>query len=117
MEKTSSVVLAVARSLARAAARVQALWLAGALLVSPAYGADFPLRPIRIVVDNPAGGSNDIYGRMIGRHLAEALGQPVVIDNRPGASGVIAVEEVLRASPDGYTALFGGLNSLVVKLQ
>lgn len=90
-----------------------ALGLAVALSTSIARGADFPSRPIRVVVDNPPGAINDIYARMIAKHLSDTLGQPVVIDNRPGASGVVAAEEVLRSAPDGYTLLFGGMSPLV----
>lgn len=80
---------------------------------NPVFAADFPPRSIRVVVDNPSGTINDIYARLVGRHLFEALGQAVVIDNRPGATGLVAAEEVLKAAPDGHTILFGGMNTLV----
>lgn len=87
--------------------------LAVVLNASPVFGADFPTRSVRVVVDNPPGSTADIYARLLARHLSDALGQPFVIDNRPGAGGLIAAEEVLKAAPDGYTALYGGLNTLV----
>src|SRR5579871_1229500 len=65
----------------------------------------WPDRPIRLVVQTPAGGSPDIIGRLIGQWLSERLGQPVVVDNRPGASGNIGTEFVTKAAPDGYTLL------------
>src|SRR5581483_12502384 len=65
----------------------------------------WPDRPIRLIVQTPPGGSPDIIGRLIGQWLSERLGQPVIVDNRPGASGNIATEFVTKAAPDGYTLL------------
>jgi len=70
----------------------------------------YPERPLRLVVTSPPGGANDIQSRIIGSRLAERLGQPVVIDNRGGASGMLAAEIVAKAPADGYT-LLGGTNS------
>ena len=70
----------------------------------------FPSRPVRLVVTSPPGGANDIQSRIIGLRLAERLGQPVVIDNRGGASGMLAAEIVAKAPADGHT-LLGGTNS------
>ena len=81
-----------------------------AALTSAAAGQSFPSRPLRLVVTSPPGGANDIQSRIIGLKLAEQLGQPVVIDNRGGASGMLAAEIVARAPADGYT-LLGGTNS------
>jgi len=67
--------------------------------------APFPNKPIRLIVTSPAGGSNDILNRTLGAKLAENLGQPVLIDNRPGASGFVAAEMVAKSPADGYTLL------------
>ena len=65
----------------------------------------YPTRPVRLIVGLPAGGTPDIYARLIAQWLSEQLGQPFVVENRPGASGNIATELVVRAPPDGYTLL------------
>jgi len=76
--------------------------LAGAV----AHAAEtYPTRPIRMIVPFPPGGSNDIVGRVIGQHLGDRLGKPVVIDNRGGAGGTIGTELAVRAQPDGHTLL------------
>src|SRR5664279_5435283 len=65
----------------------------------------YPARPVRVIVGYAAGGATDIVARPIGQWLSDGLGQPVVIENRPGAAGNIATEAVVRAPPDGYTLL------------
>jgi len=65
----------------------------------------YPTRPIRFIVPQPPAGTVDILARIIGQRLAEALGQPVVVDNRPGASGTVGSDLVAKARPDGYTIL------------
>jgi tripartite-type tricarboxylate transporter receptor subunit TctC len=65
----------------------------------------YPSRPVRIVVGYPAGGGNDLYGRVIAQWLSERLGQQFIIENRPGAGGNIGAEAVAHAAPDGYTLL------------
>src|SRR5262249_31030173 len=65
----------------------------------------YPARPVRMIVTFPAGGSPDIIARLIGQWLAERLGQPIIVDNRPGAGGNIGTEIGVRAPPDGYTLL------------
>jgi tripartite-type tricarboxylate transporter receptor subunit TctC len=74
----------------------------------PAVAQNWPTRPVQIVVSFGAGGTADIVARMIGEKLAPALGQPVVIENRPGAGGNMGAASVARASPDGYTLLMSG---------
>ena len=73
----------------------------------------YPARPVRIVVGFAPGGPNDINARLIGQWLSERLGQPFIIDNRPGASGNIAMESVVRSPPDGYTLVMIALSSAV----
>jgi tripartite-type tricarboxylate transporter receptor subunit TctC len=79
-----------------------------ALVHPPAAPAqDFPTKPIRWVVPFPTGGTNDVIARAVGQELSKAWGQPVVIDNRGGASGTIGTREVAQAAPDGHTILIG----------
>src|ERR1700759_3398339 len=68
---------------------------------------DWPQRPVRIIVPFAAGGSSDVAGRIVAQRLSDAFGQQFVVENRPGASGVLAAETVARAPADGYTLLLG----------
>jgi len=78
------------------------------LAVAPGAPAqEYPTKPIRIVVGYVAGGGNDIIVRILVPKLSDALGQPVIVDNRPGAQSIIAAEMVAKATPDGYTLLMG----------
>ena len=74
---------------------------------APAQTANYPVKPVRIVLGFAPGGGVDILTRMLGPRLGEALGQPIVVDNRPGAAGNIAVEHVVKSPADGYTLLMG----------
>lgn len=76
--------------------------------------ADYPSRPIRIVVGFTPGGGNDIIARVFGQKLSESLGQPVVIENKPGAGAILATEYVARSAPDGYTLLVGASGAMVI---
>jgi tripartite-type tricarboxylate transporter receptor subunit TctC len=73
--------------------------------ISGASALDYPTRPVRWVVGFAPGGTNDILARLIGQRLSERLGQPFVIENKPGAGGNIGAESVINAEPDGYTVL------------
>lgn len=73
----------------------------------PQSAAGWPAKPIRIVVGFAPGGSTDVMARHVSQALSEALGQPIVVDNKPGASGNIAASDVSRAVPDGYTFMVG----------
>jgi len=96
-------------------ALVGSVLIAAAWALAPAAAAadEFPSRPITIVVPYAAGGTSDMQVRMISEPLSKILGQPVIVDNRPGASGAIGASAVARAQPDGYTLLFPN-NGLVI---
>src|SRR5499427_5080675 len=70
-----------------------------------AWAQAYPTRPVRLIVTTAAGGSPDIIARLIGQWLSERLGQPIIVENRTGASGNIGTEIAVRAPPDGYTLL------------
>jgi tripartite-type tricarboxylate transporter receptor subunit TctC len=74
-----------------------------------AWAQAYPTRPVRIIVPFPAGQATDTIARLVGQSLLERLGQPFIIENRPGAGGNIGTESVVRATPDGYTLLLVGL--------
>ncbi len=81
---------------------------AGAVLLALTAGAaadDYPNRPIRLIIPFPPGGSNDVVGRLVARHLSDQLGQQVVVDNRGGAGGMIGTDTRRQRLTDGYTLL------------
>ncbi|MBO0753146.1 MAG: tripartite tricarboxylate transporter substrate binding protein, partial [Bradyrhizobiaceae bacterium] len=74
-------------------------------LVDAAAAEDYPVRPVRLIIPFPAGGSNDVVGRLVATRLSDRLGRQVVVDNRGGAGGVIGSEVVAKSPPDGYMLL------------
>ncbi|MBI4206567.1 MAG: tripartite tricarboxylate transporter substrate binding protein [Betaproteobacteria bacterium] len=85
-----------------------------AVAVAQSTATGFPVRPIRFIVPNAAGGTTDLVARAVGQKLAEGLGQQVVVDNRPGSGGIIGTEAVAKAAPDGYTLLMGTIGNIAI---
>lgn len=102
--KTLPVCLALASAIATGTVMAQA-------------PASWPSKPIRMVIGFPPGGATDIVARILSPKLGEFLGQPIVIDNRPGASGVTATEQFVKAPPDGYSILLGTIGGLGVAMS
>lgn len=100
------------------ALRIVGLFLALALAFAAgmANSQGFPNRPIRFVTGNAPGGGTDTLARVIGPKLTERIGQPVIVENRPGADGVIATDFVAKSAPDGYTLLVGTDGQTVLNL-
>jgi tripartite-type tricarboxylate transporter receptor subunit TctC len=91
------------------------LTLGLAALIRPADAQDgYPNRPIKIMVPIPPGGAPDVVARLVGQYLSQAIGQPVVIENRTGANGNIAGEAVAKAAPDGYTLILAADSGIVI---
>ncbi len=84
------------------------------IAAAPAAQAAYPDKPIRLIVPFTAGGPTDAMARMVGEHLAAALGQPVIVDNRGGAGGTIATEAAASAAPDGYTLFFATTGTMAI---
>jgi tripartite-type tricarboxylate transporter receptor subunit TctC len=82
--------------------------------MEPGHTQPYPARPIRIIVPTPAGGPVDTVARLVGNYLSTAIGQGVVIDNRPGAGNTIGSNEAAQAEPDGYTLLYSSASGLVI---
>ena len=85
-----------------------------AVMLCQAAQAQYPARPIRLLVPNPPGGATDTLARVIGPKLAEGLGQPVIVENRPGSNGNLSSELTARAAPDGYTLLLAPDSQIVI---
>lgn len=99
----------------RGATTVAAVLFGTALWTSPAVSQDsFPDRPLRLVVPYPPGGSTDLVGRLVAARMAEGLGRPVVVENKPGAAGAIGSAEVARAAPDGYSLIVHIVTTAVI---
>lgn len=100
----------------------QSLGVAALLLaVAAACAQDYPVRPIRMVLGFPPGGSTDLVARVVAQKMSESWGQQVVVDNRPGANGMIASDLVAKANPDGYTIVLStigpmGINASLYKM-
>jgi tripartite-type tricarboxylate transporter receptor subunit TctC len=95
-------------------ARNSLLFLALVLCAGTAYAQAYPSRPIRFVVPFPPGGGMDIVGRAVGEKLSPRLGQPVVVENKPGAGTTIGTDAVAKSAPDGYTILVSGIGSQAI---
>src|SRR5882724_955925 len=105
LKRTTAMNLPRRRQFLRLAAGVAALPAVSRIAWAQAY----PSRPVRIIVGFAAGGISDIVARLIAQWLSERLGQPFVVENRPGASGTIADQAAVNAPHDGYTLVLGGL--------
>lgn len=96
----------------------RAFQIASALLVPLLFAvntmAAYPDRPIRLLVPYSAGGPTDYLARVFGQRLGKVLGQPIVIENKPGANSIVAVNTLLQSNPDGYTLVFAGLATVVL---
>jgi len=88
-----------------AIALLSGLLALGALFAAPASAQSYPTRPVRVIVPFPAGGFTDVGARIVAQKLADVVGQPMVIENRAGASGTLGVGEAVKSAPDGYTLL------------
>ena len=97
-----------------AAVKLSAIALAVVAPINATHAADYPAKPVRMLVGFAAGGGTDTTARAIAQPLAEALGQQVVVDNRPGAAGNIATEIAANSVPDGYTVLMGTIAALSI---
>jgi tripartite-type tricarboxylate transporter receptor subunit TctC len=87
------------------------LGLCAVLTAAPVQAQAYPNRPVRIVVPFPPGGFSDLYARAIATRMAETFGQPVLVDNRPGAGGNVAADQVAKSAPDGYTLVMGTIGT------
>ncbi len=102
------------------AAAAAMMLAAASTLSAPVDAQQFPLRPIRLVVGFAPGGATDIAARAVAQKISETIGQPMIVDNRPGASGNIAADSVAKSAPDGYTVYLANatiaIPSLFVRL-
>ena len=101
----------LARTSAPAALAIAALALSTAV---PSYAQSFPSRPVRMIVGFPPGGATDLVARILQPKLQESFGQQLVVDNRPGANGVISLEILSRSDADGHSVAFGHIGNLVI---
>lgn len=95
------------------AAFVLALGIATGALAQSAY----PTKPVKIIVPYPAGGYYDVSSRVLGQKLSEALGQPFIVENRPGANAIVGTELTAKSAPDGYTIMMGGIGPHAINVS
>jgi tripartite-type tricarboxylate transporter receptor subunit TctC len=88
--------------------------LALLLAITDAHADDYPSKPIRFILPQPAGGAVDLIARSLGDRLSEQMRQPVIVENQPGANGGLAGGQVVRSTPDGYTLFMAVDTNLVV---
>lgn len=93
---------------------IAAIIAASAVSTSPTHAQSWPTRPVRLVIPYGPGGPTDIVGRVLAQKLTDALGQPVVVENRLGAGGIVGTEAVARSSADGYTLMFSASGAMVI---
>jgi tripartite-type tricarboxylate transporter receptor subunit TctC len=84
-----------------------------AIVAAPALAQTYPAKPLRMIVPQPPGGAADLLGRLVGQKLSERMGQPVIVESRPGAGGQIGAEFVAKSQPDGYTIMIGGVGHAI----
>src|SRR5688572_31579845 len=94
--------------------RALSLLVVVSLFSSAAAAQTYPNKPIRIIVPYAAGGTSDIIARQIGPKLTDAWGQPIIVENKPGANGNVGADFVAKSAPDGYTLLLTDLGGLVI---
>lgn len=80
----------------------------------PAWGGEYPERPVRLLIPFAPGGASDFGGRLVATGLSDILGQQFIVDNRGGASGLIATEIAVHSRPDGYTLFLGNVNTMAI---
>jgi tripartite-type tricarboxylate transporter receptor subunit TctC len=98
----------------RSLLRLVALAVLPVTITAAAAAADYPAKPLRLIVPFAPGGGNDLLARLLSTQLATGLGQQVLVDNRPGASGITATDVVAKSAPDGYTVLLGFIGPLAL---
>ena len=86
------------------------------LAVGGALAQTYPIKPIRLIVPFGPGGSNDIVARIVAQKLTESVGQPVIVENRPGAGGTVGTDLVVKAAPDGYTLMIGATSTIAANV-
>ncbi|MDH0419797.1 MULTISPECIES: tripartite tricarboxylate transporter substrate binding protein [Delftia] len=97
----------------RVAAATCALAAAIPATIPAAWAQAWPARPVNLIVPFPAGGTTDVLARALGQELSKSLGQPVVVENRPGAGATLGADHVAKAKPDGYTLLMGAVHHTI----